>query len=130
MKSKNIRRKFAVTPIIGTLLILGITTSSFGVVYFSFGNSNQDSGSSSIVDISAIIENDQVIITHRGGDLLDLDTKLLLNIGDNSSTIRIGDYLDEQSKDDGAWSLGEQIFYPYDFNDPPYPNLDIIIIND
>ena len=130
MNIKKIRKKSAASPIIGTLIILGIASSSFSVVYYSFSD-NTNSTANYIVDISATMDNNtQVLITHHGGEPLNLDTQIYLRVGENSSIFTIGEYLDEQSKDDGVWSLGETVFYPlgYEYNYTGDPDLDIHII--
>lgn len=77
MNSKNIREKFAVSEIVGTILLLGIATCCFSILYFNVVNSPTPNPAP-IVEISGMIEDNQVILTHHGGESLDLDTKILL----------------------------------------------------
>lgn len=127
---KNNRIKSAVSEVIGTVILLGIVVSSFSVIYYSF-NSKSNPIPSPIVDMSASVEDNQLILTHRGGESLDLDTELVLNIGGNTNNFKIGDFLDEKSKEDGVWCLGENVIYPldYDFDYSVFPNIGINTID-
>lgn len=127
---KDIRTKLAVSEVIGTVLMLGIAASLFSVLYYNVVSTpNPIPGP--IVDISGFIEDNQVILMHRGGESLNLDTNLSLNIGGILKKFNVGDLLDNKSKEDGGWSLGEKIIYPidYDFDYSVYPNVDINVID-
>ncbi len=128
--TKNIRAKLAVAEVLGTILILGIAALAFGVFYYTVVNT-PNTNPSPIVDISGIMEDNQLILTHRGGESLNLDTEIVLKIGGNSTRFDIGDLLDSKSKEDGAWSLGEKLIYPieYDFDYSIYPDVDINVID-
>ena len=130
MNSKNIRTNLAVSEIIGTILILGIATSSFTVVYHQVA-STPIPIPAPIVELSGMIDDNQVIVTHRGGEPLDLDTELNLNAGGIQKSVKVGDFLDNKSKEDGVWSLGEKAVFPleYDFDYSVYPNLDINVVD-
>jgi uncharacterized repeat protein (TIGR01451 family) len=130
VNKKKIRTNLAVSEIIGTVLMLGIASSSFSILYFNVVNSPVPIPSP-IVEISGMIDDNQVVVMHRGGEPLDLDTDFTLNIGGTLKSYKVGDLLDSDSKEDGAWSLGEKLFYPleYDFDYSVYPNIDINIID-
>jgi len=130
VNSKNIRAKLAVSEIIGTILMLGIATTFFSILYFNVVNTPTPTPAP-IVEISGMQEDNQIIVTHRGGEPLDLDTELIINLGGNSSRFKIGDFLDNKSKDDGVWSLGEKIVYPieYNFDYSVYPKVEINVID-
>ena len=131
VNKKKIREKLAVSEIIGTVLMLGIASSAFSIIYYTVA-STPNPNFSPIVEISGTIEENQIIVMHRGGEPLDLDTDLSLNIGGTLKSFKIGDLLDIDSKEDGFWSLGEKIIYPleYDFDYSAYPNIDINIIDE
>ena len=131
LKLRNKRANLAVSEIIGTLIILGIVTSSFSVVFFSF-NSNTNPVPTPIVDLAGMIEDNQIILSHRGGEPLDLNTDLVLDIGGQKKSFKVGDFLDDKSKEDGVWSLGENIVYPlnYDFDYSIYPQVGLNIIDE
>jgi hypothetical protein len=56
--------------------MLGISTSTFTVVYFQV-----ISVPAPIVEISGMMDENSVVLMHRGGESLDLDTKLSFNVG-------------------------------------------------
>jgi uncharacterized repeat protein (TIGR01451 family) len=127
---KNIRRNFAVTEIVGCILMLGMTTSSFSVVYYQVVSAPTPNPPP-IVELSGKMVENQIIVTHRGGEPLDLDTELVLNIGGTRRSFKVGDFLDSRSKEDGVWCLGERFVYPieYDFDYAMYPDLGINIFD-
>jgi len=129
--SKKLRAKLAVSEVIGTILMLGLAATVFSIFYFTVV-SNPNPNPSPIVDISGMVENNQVIITHHGGEPLDLDTELVLKIGGVSKSFDIGELLDSKSKEDNLWSLGEKLIYniSYDFDYSVYPNVDINVIDE
>jgi len=131
VNKKKIREKLAVSEIIGTVLMLGIASCAFSVLYYSVA-STPNPNFSPIVEISGTIEENQIIVMHRGGEPLDLDTDFSLNIGGTLKMFKVGDLLDSDSKEDGFWSLGEKIIYPleYDFDYSVYPYVDINVIDE
>ena len=128
---RKLRAKLAVSEIIGTVLLLGIATSCLSIIYFNV-LSNPAPNPAPIVEISGTIEENQLILMHRGGEPLDLDTDFVLNIGGKSLSFKVEDFLDSSSKEDGVWSIGEKIIYPieYDFDYSEYPDLKVNIIDD
>jgi uncharacterized repeat protein (TIGR01451 family) len=115
INTRNIRTKIAVSEIIGTLLMLGIATSSFSVIYYNISNSPVPNPAP-IVEISGSISENQVVLMHRGGETLSLDTELMIYVGEKTEKIKIGDFLDNESKKDGVWNLGEKVTYPIVYN--------------
>jgi uncharacterized repeat protein (TIGR01451 family) len=131
MNSKNIREKFAVSEIVGTILLLGIATCCFSILYFNVVNSPTPNPAP-IVEISGMIEDNQVILTHHGGESLDLDTKILLSYKGIDLNLIIGDYLDNVSKSNGLWDLGEKLYFPIyeEFDYVTYPDINIGLVDD
>jgi uncharacterized repeat protein (TIGR01451 family) len=127
---KNKRKNLAVTEIVGTIIMLGIATSSLSVVYYNVASAPTPNPAP-IVEISGMFEDNQIIVTHQGGVPLDLDTELVLNVGGSQKSFRVGDFLDSKSKEDGVWGLSENVIYPveYDFDYSVYPTLDINVID-
>lgn len=68
-----------------------------------------------------------IILTHRGGEPLPLDSKILIAIGSTMENITVGEYLDSESKDDGVWGIGERLVYPA--NDITLLRIEIIVID-
>jgi flagellin-like protein len=102
----------AVSDVIGTALLLGMTISLFSVLS-GIVLSYPSPSSSPTINLVGTIEGEYLLIEHRGGESLSLDTKVIITIGDNTSKIRIGDenYLDEKAKADKLWGIGEWFTY-------------------
>ena len=101
----------AVSEIVGTILLLGITVSLFSVIC-GIVLSYPFSPSSPSTNLVGMVEGEYLLIEHRGGKALDLGTKVSLTIGDNMSKIIIvGDYLNNESKGDNRWGIGEWFVY-------------------
>jgi uncharacterized repeat protein (TIGR01451 family) len=107
-----------------------VSTSTFTVIYYQFSTAPTPTPAP-IVEISGKIEDNQLILMHRGGEPLDLDTELVLNFGGESKIYTVGDLLDNKSKEDGVWSLSEEVVYmlDYSFDYSEYPNIDIKILD-
>jgi len=129
-KQKNNRTNLAVTEILGCIIMLSIATTSFSSVYYYISSAPAPIPTP-IVEMSGMMDNNQVIVTHCGGEPLDLDTELVLNIGGNNKSFKVGDYLDSEAKEDGFWGLSEKFVYPldYGFDFIAYPNIDINVVD-
>ena len=84
--------------------------------------------SPTIVEISGKFFENQIILTHRGGESLGINSEIFLTVGGNLKNLFVGDYLDDKSKEDGFWNLGEEFVYPvlYDFDYSIYPDVGIV----
>jgi flagellin-like protein len=101
----------AVSEIVGTILLLGITVSLFSVIC-AIVLSYPFSPSSPSTNLVGMVEEDYLLIEHRGGKALDLGTKVSVTIGDNmSEIITVGAYLNNESKEDNQWGIGEWFVY-------------------
>jgi len=101
----------AVSEIFGTILLLGITVSLFSVIC-AVVLSYPFSPSSPSTNLVGMVEEDYLLIEHRGGKALDLGTKVSLTIGDNmSEIITVEAYLNNESKEDSRWGIGEWFVY-------------------
>ena len=129
INTRTIRKTIAVSEIIGTLLMLGIATSSFSIIYYNIASTPAPTPTP-IVEISGSISENQVVLMHHGGETLALDTELMINVGDKTKKIKIGDFLDNESKKDGVWNLGEKVIYPiiydYDYLEHPYGQIRVV----
>jgi len=65
-----------------------------------------------IVNIAGAIEENCILLKHCGGETLSLDTEISITIDDYTVNIVARDYLDDESKDDEWWSMGERVVYP------------------
>jgi len=105
------RAEKAVSEIIGTMLLLAIVIMFFSALYFQI-LSIPTPASPLIVNISGTIDENCILLEHCGGETLSLDTEISITIDDSTVNMAVGDYLDNESKDDGVWSLGERMVYP------------------
>ncbi len=101
----------AVSESVGTLLLLGITISLFSVIYFCVITIYPITANPSVNLLYSSSENN-ITILHRGGKTLDLDTKFIVTIDGTSQNFRIYDYLNNESRYNGKWNIGEQVVYP------------------
>jgi len=101
----------AVSEIVGTILLLGITVSLFSVICVIV-LSYPFSPSSPSTNLVGMVEEDYLLIEHRGGKALELGTKVSLTIGDNmSEIITVEAHLNNESKEDNRWGIGEWFVY-------------------
>ena len=106
-------KKKAVTEIIGTLLLLGISVSLFSIVYLSVLTTHSNPTSPS-VNMVCTFDDDNITLWHLGGKDLSLDTKVLLNFNDGSNDeiiINKTNLKKIDENDDGKWSTGEKLVY-------------------
>jgi FlaG/FlaF family flagellin (archaellin) len=104
------RSNKAVSEVVGTLLLLGMSISFFTVIYISV-LTLYPTASSPSVNFICSIEDENVTLEHRGGKSLDLDTKLILNIGGVNYDSTVGKNLTNEAKVNGLWDIGERIVY-------------------
>jgi uncharacterized repeat protein (TIGR01451 family) len=106
-----------VSEILGTVLLIGIVVAIFSTMYVSVV-SHPNPEPSSYAHLVATIEGNNIIIEHRGGDALSLNTKLQITIGNKITNLTIGEksYLDNESKKDKLWNLGERVVFPFEYN--------------
>lgn len=110
---KNKGSNEAVSDIVGTVLLLGMTIALFSVLCIGV-LSHPSSPSEPAVNLVGTINDGKLYLEHCGGEALDLDTKVIITIGDNSSeSIIVGDqdYLNEDAKKDNLWNIGEGLVY-------------------
>jgi len=99
----------AVSEILGTILLLTIVVAVFSGIYI-FVLAPPSDIPQPFVTITGKMEGTTITLTHRGGDSLDLDTELVLNIGDTTYLIAVESCLDD-TNGDGLWNIGEQVVY-------------------
>jgi len=105
------RTNNAVSEIIGTVILLAIAISTISAVYATVLS---DSGpfEDTIVTVVGRLDGGDVVFEHRSGEPLDLNSKVLLTIGGIKLSPMTLDYLlDDKSKSDGLWNIGEAIVF-------------------
>lgn len=107
MKTK--RANMAVSEVIGTINLLGIAVGLFTVLYISV-LSISPPPSSPPVDIIALIDGDNLILEHHGGEGVDLDTVVNIRCEASSEDFIVRDHLND-TIDNDCWDIGEKIVY-------------------
>lgn len=111
----------AVSEVLGTVLLLLISVSLFSVVYVSLFSVDVEPITPSVTLVGTIKDNN-LILEHRGGESLSLDTGLILRLID-STTLRVtvndvdsngNPYLADSCKADNNWDIGEKVVFPLD----------------
>jgi FlaG/FlaF family flagellin (archaellin) len=105
---KNRRKNKAVSAIVGTVLLLGITMVCFSVlnfVIFSF----QSQSSIPYANLVGSFKGESIIIEHNGGEPLKSDTMLILYFPNNFTWINSTGKLLDDLNGDSYWNIGEQV---------------------
>jgi len=112
MKTK--RANNAISEIIGTMLMLGISVSLFSVVYISVLTVPYSPPTPS-ANIIYQIDDGNIILSHYGGKALNLDTEIVMRVdGQPVDSISAGDHLYNDFNGDGLWSVGEKVVFSYE----------------
>ena len=64
------------------------------------------------VHILGTTSEDTIILYHRGGAALSTNSIIQLTIEGLRTNLTLGDYLDDTSKIDSQWNMGEQLVIP------------------
>jgi uncharacterized repeat protein (TIGR01451 family) len=131
MNAKNKNTDLGISEIVGAILLLGIAVACFSVISYNI-LSAPTPVNKPIVEISGTFFENQVVLTHRWGESLPLDTEVFISYKGFNKSFIVGDYLDNESKSNGLWDLGEKIYYPVpdDFDYVTYPDININIVDD
>jgi uncharacterized repeat protein (TIGR01451 family) len=129
MKNKN--KNLAVSEILGAVLLLGIAVTCFSVISYMI-LSTPTPVKSPNVEISGTFFENQVVLTHRWGESLTLDTGVYLSYYEHNVSFVAGDCLDAESRSNGFWDIGEKLYYPVpdDFDYVTYPEIDVKLVDD
>jgi hypothetical protein len=100
----------AITQIMGTILLLLIALAALSMIYM-YILSYPHPVPVPLSEIVGRIEEGNIILLHNGGDALELNTQLLINISNTTYVTSVGDHLDSKSKKNGAWDISEQVIY-------------------
>ena len=125
---KNKRKNHAVSEIVGTTLLLGISISLFSIVQimaFSFPfDANPPSAR-----LIGNIEDDTIYIVHHGGESLSLNTRVIFTIDGNSYQKNANEILNNKTSDgDDLWNIGEKLNFKHSSNLSDIP-VDIMVID-
>ena len=118
MLKKN-RSKYAVSEVVGVILLLVMTMMLFAVLNFNVFSFTSVSSIPSVNLIGTIDkDNNLIILEHSGGDSLEGTTKILVIIGSDTYPNNTSDLLIDINNDK-KWNLGEILEFSY-------KNIDII----
>jgi len=104
------RNNLAVSEVLDTILLLGIAVALFSVLSFivltyPFEPSNPS------VNIVGFIDDDNIVLEHRGGEPLSLDTRVSLTIGGERILTDVRELLADEFEADDLWGIGEILNY-------------------
>jgi len=131
---------YAISEIVGTILLLMIVVAVFSGIYIIVLTPSSDAPQPFVTIVGKVEEIDgeienlgnldktaDVVLIHRGGKPISLDSKILMTIGSTIVNMTVGNCLDIKSKEDGAWTIGEQIVYP--IGNETYLHVEITIVD-
>ena len=107
---KNKKNNEAVIPIISTLLLLTVSIIVFTGLYSYIFTIHPTNHPKSVNIIASIVEDD-IVIQHYGGEPIDIKSQLIIMNYNDYNISDIGLYMNNNSKEDGFWNIGEQIKY-------------------
>ena len=100
---------YAVSEIIGTNLLILITVIMFSLLLTTVFTVIEPDVESPKADILCQVDEDNIILSHVGGESLSTQVKIILNIGTGSNQeYLVDDYLKDELKGDG-WGFGESL---------------------
>jgi hypothetical protein len=109
---KNKRANKAVSEIVGTALLLGISIALFSIVQVIALNLPYNINPPS-VRLVGNIEGETIYIVHHGGESLSLDTEIIFRINDNTYSWTANEILNQSSSNgDNFWNIGEKVDSP------------------
>ena len=108
MKGK--RTDEAISDLLGAMLLLTVAVSVFSVISLNI-LSDLSPEEHPLVTIVGALEGNNVILTHRGGESLPLESEIVLTIGGTQLNFTAGQLLDNKSKQDELWTVGELLVY-------------------
>lgn len=100
----------AVSELLGTMLLLTVAVSVFSVISLNT-LSDISPEEHPLVTIVGALEGNNIILTHRGGESLPLESEIVLTIGGTQLNFTAGQLLDNKSKQDELWTVGELLVY-------------------
>lgn len=108
-----------VSEIVGTVLLLAIAVGIFSTLYcvvlsYPFAQAQ------ATVTIIGTVDGDDIILEHRGGEALGLETEVPITIAGeklliDGRTPTVGDLLID-SNGDGLWNIGERLVYKFTYD--------------
>lgn len=99
----------AVSELLATLLLLAIAVIVVSIIYIQV-LSDEGPNPKTIVKIAGDVEGTNVILEHRGGESLQLNTEISIIIAGTEYQGTIGQWLDDENND-SQWNIGERMIF-------------------
>jgi hypothetical protein len=107
-----VHRKFndyAISEVIGTNLLILITMIMFSLLLTTVFTVIEPEVESPTVDILCQVDEDNILLSHVGGESLSTHVKIIINIGfGTNQEYLVDDYLNDELKE-GGWEFGESL---------------------
>jgi len=113
MLQKNRKKKkcsYAVSEIVGTVVLLAIAVALFSVIYLTLSSSLVIQESPK-VNIVGYVEGNDLILEHLGGSSLDSSIEFLVTIGGQQQTLSLDTIVFSDTNNNGRWDIGERVYY-------------------
>jgi len=121
---------YAVVEIVETILLLTLAIVVISIASLTVF-SDLDPDEKTFVTIAGKVKSTNLILEHQGGETLGLDTPVSFNIAGNDFNVIVEDLLEDENND-GRWSLGERMVFPFEYdvyNLRNYLDIDITAVN-
>lgn len=99
-----------VSEIVGTLLLLSITVGIFSMVYIHVLNYDFPEEKPT-AQIESTIFGENLILEHKRGDGLSIDSMVIINLNGQRFDFCAGDLMHQKDKADRLWTIGENVIY-------------------
>ncbi len=106
MKIRIVKQNKAVSEVLGTILLLGISVTIFSVVYASFLSVDAQPPTPT-VDIMGTVHENYLVLEHGGGEDIDLDFRIIVRYNGGNSVVL--DYTDIDGSINDKWNIGEKL---------------------
>ncbi len=113
-KRKLKESNYSVSEIIGMLLLLFIVVSLFSITFLTILSDNGPEPQT-FVKITGEVIGREIIFEHQGGEVLNADTIISIDLPNNSVKGPVSNWL-EDSNHDMIWNLGERMIFPFDYD--------------
>jgi len=100
----------AVSEILGTIMLLSIAIMLFSVLS-GIVLTYPFTPSPPTINIVGVIDGDEIIIEHLGGEKLSLNTKIVILLNESKENKTAKDLLDDKGKENGYWNIGEKAIF-------------------
>lgn len=103
-------RNESVAEIMGSMLLLCIAVAIFSVISVNLLSATPYENDP-LVSITGTVESNHIVITHRGGERLSMETVVSITISGNQLNFTAYQLMDKESRHDGYWGVGEKLIY-------------------